>query len=144
MRLVPASDGRLKIGIRVVSRIELLLLNKYELVDTIDLTDNVDCRRATEGEVHMNKMEKFLENKGIIYEADEFEMMKGPEYDWCRKLVDITDQFIITVMYSAVLDPEIHIFDRHTFEMVAQQNLYPDPYGLFGERNKWGSYMNFE
>jgi len=92
----------------------------------------------------MNRMEKFLENKGIIYEADEFEMMKGPEYDWCRKLVDITDQFIITVMYSAVLDPEIHIFDRHTFEMVAQQNLYPDPYELFGERNKWGSYVNFE
>ena len=92
----------------------------------------------------MRKLEKFLTDKGILYEADDYEIMKGAEYDWCRKLVDITDQFIITVMYSAVLDTEIQLFDRHTFEIVATQNLYPDPYGLFGERNKWGSYVNFE
>ena len=92
----------------------------------------------------MTKLEKVLTDKGIIYEADEYMMMMGPEHDCCRKLVEITDQFIITVFYSAVLDPEIHIFDRHTFEIVAQQNLYPDPYGLFGERNRWGSYVNFE
>ena len=91
----------------------------------------------------MNKMEKFLENKGIIYEADEYMIMMGPEHDTCRKLVDITKDFIITVFYSAVLDPEIHIFDRHTFEMVAQQNLYPDEMCFWGS-NKWGSYVNFE
>jgi len=91
----------------------------------------------------MTRLKKELEKAGIIYEADEFECMKGAEYDWCRKLVDITDNFIITVFYSAVLDPELHIFDKNTFEMIAQQNLYPDDMRLF-DNNRWGSYMNFE
>ena len=92
----------------------------------------------------MNKVEKFLTDKGILYEADDLEISKGIERDWCRRLVEITDQFIITVMYSAVLDTELHIFDRHTLELIAQQNLYPDKFGLFGKENPWGSYMNFE
>jgi len=92
----------------------------------------------------MNKVEKFLTDKGILYEADDFEIMKGAQYDWCRKLITITDQFIITVMHSAVLDSEIQLFDRNTFEMIAVQSLYPDSCGLFGQYNKWGVYMQFE
>ena len=90
----------------------------------------------------MTRLKKELTKAGILYEADDYEMMKGPEYDWCRKLVSITDKFIITVMYSAVLDPEIHLYDRNTFEMIAQQDLYPSA-PIWGF-NKWGSYMNFE
>lgn len=96
----------------------------------------------------MNKAEKFLTDKGILYEADDeaddFEVMKGAEYDWCRKLVEITDQFIITVFYSAVLDPEIHLFDRNTFQLIATQNLYPDNMSFMGTKNQWCSYMQFE
>lgn len=108
--------------------------------DTIELTEKLFVPNGTESEVVMNKLEKFLTDKGILYEADDFEIMKGAEYDWCRKLVTITDQFIVTVFYSAVLDTEIHIFDRHTFEMVAQQNLYPDDMRLF-DNNRWGSFV---
>lgn len=91
----------------------------------------------------MTRLKKELEKCGILYEADEFEIMKGAEYDWCRKLVDITKDFIITVMYSAVLDPEIHIYDRRTFELVAKQDMYPSV-GLMGHTRQWGSYCNFE
>ena len=92
----------------------------------------------------MTRLKKELTDRGILYEADDYwVLMHGIEHDWCRKLVDITDQFIITVMYSAVLDTELHIFDRNTFELVAQQNLYPDPCGVWKE-NPWCSYVNFE
>ena len=88
----------------------------------------------------MTRLKKELEKAGIIYEADEYMIMMGPEHDSCRKLVDITKDFIITVFYSAVLDPEIHIFDKNTFEMIAQQNLYPDDM-CFIDSNRWGSFV---
>lgn len=138
VRLVPTSDGRLKIGIRVVSRIEVLLLNKHELVDTIDLTDSVDCRRATESEANMRRMDKEFEKRGITWESDEMDIiMKGLEYDSCQKLVDITEDYIITVFYSAVLDPELMLYDRRTFEPIAVQNLYPEM--SFSGSRTWGS-----
>ena len=90
----------------------------------------------------MNKVEKFLTDKGILYEADDYAIMRGAENDWSRKLVTITDQFIVTVMYSAVLDPEFQLFDRNTYKMIAQQNvLYAD--SIFRE-NPWESYVWFE
>lgn len=90
----------------------------------------------------MNKVEKFLTEKGVLYEADDYEISKGAEYDWCRKLITITDQFIVTVMHSAVLDSEFQIFDRKTYKLVAQQNVwYADR--VFKE-NPWDSYVWFE
>jgi hypothetical protein len=87
----------------------------------------------------MNRLKKELTKKGILYEADDFEISRGAEYDWCRRLVTITDQFIVTVMYSAVLNPEFQLFDRNTYEMIAQQNvLYAD---RFDNCNTWESYV---
>ena len=84
-------------------------------------------------------MDKVFEEKGITYEADDYMIGMGPEYDNCQRLVDITDNFIITVFYSAVLDPMFNIFDRRTFEFIAQQDYQPDYY-FFGQKSKnpWG------
>ena len=92
----------------------------------------------------MTRLKKELYNRNIIWDENEYNIiMMGPEHDNCAKLVDITNDFIITVFYSAVLDPELNVYDRHTFQLLAKQNLYPD-YMSFIPGNKWGSYMNFE
>lgn len=100
--------------------------------------DTLPAIKRKRGKV-MNKVEKVLTEKGILYEADDYQCSKGAEYDWCRRLVDITDDFIITVMYSAVLDEALYIYDRRTFELVAEQSLFPE-YTFFGEKSKnpWG------
>ena len=87
----------------------------------------------------MRRMDKVFEEKGITYEADDRMIMMGAEYDCCQKVVDITKDFIITVYYSAVLDPMLNIFDRKTFQFIAQQDMMPD-YEFFGEKSKnpWG------
>ena len=93
----------------------------------------------------MRRMDKVFTEKGIIFEADEYDIvMKGAEYDTCRQLVDITKDFIITIMYSAVLDPIFYIYDRHTFDLIAEQDLYPS-YMFANEDSAktsrtWGSY----
>ena len=83
----------------------------------------------------MRRMDKVFEEKGIIYEADERAMMWGPEYDTCQKLVDITNDFIIAVWYSAVLDPQFVLYDRRSLQMIAQQNVSPE-YEFFGDKSK--------
>ena len=87
----------------------------------------------------MTRLKREMLERGIIYEADEQMMMWGPEYDTCQRLVDITNDFIIAVWYSAVLDPMLNIFDRKTFQFIAQQDMMPD-YEFFGEKSKnpWG------
>lgn len=86
----------------------------------------------------MRKMDKVFYEKGIAYEDDPY-WNKAPEYECCQRVVDITKDFIITVYYSAVLDPMFNIYDRYTFEFIAQQDVNPDYY-FFGEksRNPWG------
>jgi len=94
----------------------------------------------------MTRLKAELAKRGIIYEADEYAMMKGAEYDMCQKLVDIVGDYIITIWYSAVLDPMLNIYDRRTFEFIAQQDLRPD-YMLFGHKSKnpWGvAVMEYE
>ena len=88
----------------------------------------------------MTRLTKELMKAGIIFEADDLAIMRGPEYDVDRKLVAIEGNYIITVTYSAVLDPRLDLWNRHTFDWVGSQNLYPDNMFL-GERyfNKWGS-----
>ena len=87
----------------------------------------------------MRKLNKVLLDKGILYEADEWDIMRGAEYDISRQLVEITKDFIITVMYSAVLDPIFYLYDRKTLELIGEQNVFPEP-KIWGAGNTWGSY----
>lgn len=88
----------------------------------------------------MTRLKKELTKAGIIFEADDYDIiMKGAEYDCCQRVVDITPDFIITVYYSAVLDPMFNIYDRRTFQFIAQQDVSPDYY-FFDKKsmNPWG------
>lgn len=92
----------------------------------------------------MTRLKKELMKKHIIFEADEYDIvMKGMEYDQCRKLVDIVGNFIITAYYSAVLDTELHIFDKNTMMQIAVQDLYPDQNPCLTAKhiNRWGSWV---
>lgn len=87
----------------------------------------------------MTRLKKELTKAGIIFEADDYDIMKGAEYDCCQRVVDITSDFIITVYHSAVIDPMFNIYDRRTFQFIAQQDVSPDYY-FFDRKsmNPWG------
>lgn len=86
----------------------------------------------------MRRMDKEFEKRGITWETDDYDIIVKGKIDDCRKVVEITDQFLITVFYSQVLDPEFHIFDRKTLEMIAVQDVYPHQL-LGGKTRTWGS-----
>lgn len=89
----------------------------------------------------MTRLKKELEKRNIIFEADEIEIaLKGIEYDCSASLVTITDKFIITVVYSAVVSPTLYIYDRHTFELIGKQEPYKDTQ-LFCVSNPWHSFI---
>ena len=84
----------------------------------------------------MNRVKKELRKAGIIFEPDEIDIiMKGPEYDTSERLVTITNDIIVTVRYSAVLDPAFILYDRRSFEPIGQQVLYKDN-DFFGTKAK--------
>ena len=87
----------------------------------------------------MRRMDKVFADKGITFQPDERMMWYGPEYDQAQTVVAITDDFIIARYDSAVLDPELKVYDRHTLEFVASQLMYPDTM-CFGS-NKWMSWV---
>jgi hypothetical protein len=74
----------------------------------------------------MTRLKKELVTKNIILITDE--------------IVAITDKFIITVAYSGVLEPVFYIYDRHTFELIGEQELYKDTQ-LFSVSNPWHSFI---
>ena len=87
----------------------------------------------------MTRLKKELEKRNIIFESDDMMIaLKGIEYDSSAKLVGITDKFIITVMYSAVIDPILTLYDRFTLEPIGEQELYKDT--QFGAFNPWHSF----
>ena len=89
----------------------------------------------------MTRLKKELEKRNIIFSADEIEIaLKGIEYDSDASLVTITDKFIITVVYSAVVDPMFYIYDRFTLELIGEQELYKDTQ-LFCVSNPWHSFV---
>jgi hypothetical protein len=89
----------------------------------------------------MTRLEKELAKRNIIFTADELEIaLKGIEHDCSAHLVAVTDKFIITVVYSAVLNPVFYIYDRHTFELIGEQELYKDTQ-LFSVSNPWHSFI---
>lgn len=89
----------------------------------------------------MTRLEKELAKRNIIFSADELEIaMKGIEYDCSAHLVTVTDKFIITVVYSAVIEPVLYIYDRFTLELIGEQELYKDTQ-LFCIANPWHSFI---
>ena len=89
----------------------------------------------------MRRLEKELEKRNIIFNADEIAVaLKGIEYDCSASLVTITDKFIITVVYSAVIEPMFYIYDRFTLELIGEQEMYKDEQ-LFCVSNPWHSFV---
>ena len=90
----------------------------------------------------MNRLTRELRKQNIIFEADDYKIMRGAEYDVSRELITITDRFIVAIEYSAVLDPVLYLFDRNTYEPVCVQDLYPG-YEFFGMKatNPWSSFV---
>lgn len=88
----------------------------------------------------MTRLKKELIARGIVFEASDWDVMRGPEYDQDRRLVEVTDKFIITAYFSAVIPPELQLFDRFTFKFIGGQNLRPET--CFGRcYTKWDSYV---
>lgn len=87
----------------------------------------------------MRAITRELRKRGIIYTADEFECMRGAEYDVDEKLISIEGNFLMTVVYSAVLDPILRLYDRRTLEFVGEQNMFPEM--SFSGVKTWGSYI---
>ena len=89
----------------------------------------------------MTRLKKELEKRNIIFNADDITIaLKGIEYDASASLVTITDKFIITVVYSAVIEPMFYIYDRFTLELIGEQELYKDTQ-LFSISNPWHSFI---
>ena len=87
----------------------------------------------------MRAVDRELKKRGILYEASDEDVMRGAEYDVSKQLVDITNEFIITVMYSMVLDPTLYIYDRKTLMPIGEQLLYPEQ-TLWGKTRTWMSW----
>jgi hypothetical protein len=86
-------------------------------------------------------MKKELAKRNIIFEADEIDIaLKGIEYDTSAHLVAVTDKFIITVVYSAVIEPMFYLYDRFTFERIGEQEVYKDMQ-WFCVSNPWHSFV---
>ena len=95
----------------------------------------------------MTRLEKELRNRGIVFDADELDiLMKGPEYDEDARLVDVTNNVIIIAYYSMVVPPRFQLFDRKTLEFIGSQDMDKDDQPLFGEgkMNPWCVQMNTE
>lgn len=86
----------------------------------------------------MNRLTKELTNRGIIYEAEDYLIGMGPEYDNSASLAFIDGDFLVTIHYSAVLDPTFRIYDAHTLTLIGVQNRYLDI--DFNGGKTWGSY----
>ena len=88
----------------------------------------------------MRKMDKVFADKGIIFEPDDMMIWYGPEHDESQCVVTITDKFIIAKYDSAVIDPEIKLYDRFTLKFVASQLMYPEV--MFNEKTRtWMSWV---
>lgn len=76
----------------------------------------------------MNRLEKVLKKKGIIYEADEFSCMRGAEYDEAQYLIDIDYKsgIIICEYDNAVLPSEFRIYDARTLTLIGGQQINKD------------------
>lgn len=87
----------------------------------------------------MNRLAKELRDRNITYSANEQMIWLGAEHDEDAYLVSIDRDFLITVVYSAVLDPVLRIYDRRTLKAIGEQQLYPER--MFGDNSRtWFSF----
>lgn len=90
----------------------------------------------------MTRLQKELKKVGLIYDSmdDIFNNIHySPENDENQSLVTVANGYIICIYRSAVLDPELRLYDKN-YNFVASQNLYPDTM-FFGNSNKWSSII---
>lgn len=89
----------------------------------------------------MTRMDKEFKKVGLIYDSMDYnQVYYRPENEDCQRFVAIDGEFIICIWYSQTLEPEIRLFDRRTFKLVAVQQLYPNDLFFMGS-NKWMSYV---
>ena len=87
-----------------------------------------------------NRLKRELLKRHIIWETDDVKaMLYGAEYDHEQRLVGIEGNYIICVWYSAVTDPELRLYDRHTMERIGGQYMRPET--TFDGDRTWGSWM---
>ena len=86
----------------------------------------------------MNRLEKEMKKRGLIYDADDYDIvMRGIEYDNCQHLLFFTKDFIVCRFDSAVLPSTFVIYDKK-LNLIGEQNTHKDC--MFG----WESCCNFE
>lgn len=72
----------------------------------------------------MNRLEKELRKRNIVFEADEYDIMRGAEHDVDAELVGIDKgKFLVTICYSEVIDPVLGIYSTKNFEHIGNQDL---------------------
>ena len=96
----------------------------------------------------MNRLKRELTKRGMIYEADELNIvLHGAEYDVDAQLVTITPTVIVIAEYSAVMPARFVLYDRFTFEFIASQDMYLDGNPAFigtGKMNPWDITLPYE
>ena len=74
----------------------------------------------------MNRLNKELRQRGIVYDADEVAIvMKGAEYDTDTRLVSIENGIITILWSSAVMDSVFKLYDLQ-FNLIGEQSVHPD------------------
>lgn len=87
----------------------------------------------------MNRLKKELVARGIVYEANEIDIvMRGIEYDNSERLVTFTNEIIVTVWESAVMDPMLRLYEARTFKVIGEQYVRPEM--SFSGNRTFGSY----
>ena len=84
----------------------------------------------------MNRLNKVLREKGIVFDAPDFPSII--EYDNCEHLVDIVGDMIITAWHSMVMPTQLKIYDRN-FKLIGGQDLTKDD---IWNKNPWSSFAN--
>lgn len=80
------------------------------------------------------RLTKELKRRGIIFEDEMSAVESG------RDVFAIVGDFLITVYYASVIDPQFHIYDRRTLEPIGGQNVYPEEYHFNDSNDKWYSF----
>lgn len=88
----------------------------------------------------MTRLMKELRKHGVIYTEDEYMERHRYSTPGCEeRFVAVTDRFILTVWSSDVLPPQLHIYDRDTYEFVGSQETRRDR--MFNGALTWSSYI---
>ena len=94
----------------------------------------------------MTRLEKELRNRGIIFEADELDIMRGAENDQESWLIGVTDMVIIIGWASAVVPSRYQLYDRKTFEFIGSQQMEKETQFFYdiAKMNPWDVQINID